>query len=227
MDFDKHADLMQKVEEIHEDLKPYVFQHTKFSGLNHPLVQEIPLFDITRCAMINARYAQKREAVAKALADGNWSQLVMLHERPYRFEALQGILDKVSQDELPGLISWVWTDSENIWQHQKAWKEMWVSLDNPHAAMDELETLAYGSMPAEITIFRGITARSRNRDGLSWTTNLEKARWFANRFAPPNPTIICGEVDKAKIFAYFARRNESEIVVDPRHIRNKRIGISA
>ena len=75
----------------------------------------------------------------------------------------------------------------------------------------------YKNLPESIRVYRGV-AVGRNPKGLSWTNNLEKARWFSNRFNNENEVgyIQTVVVNKKDILAYFNTRNEDELVCDIR-----------
>ena len=47
--------------------------------------------------------------------------------------------------------------------------------------MDKDEYEAYQMLPDIIDIYRGVGNKS-NPNGISWTTNFEMAKWFANRW---------------------------------------------
>jgi hypothetical protein len=82
--------------------------------------------------------------------------------------------------------------------------------------MDEDERLALAKMPTEFTVYQGCT--DERDDGWSWTTIEETARWFARRFADlehANPVLRVARVKLNDVTAYFTRRNESEILIDP------------
>lgn len=68
-----------------------------------------------------------------------------------------------------------------------------------------------------LTVYRGVSFDGKP-EGLSWTTDLEKARWFANRFKSDNPKVYKMEIDLMdytdSILAYFSNRGESEVVID-------------
>jgi hypothetical protein len=74
-------------------------------------------------------------------------------------------------------------------------------------------------LPRTLTIYRGY--RYRNADGWSWTLDQKKAMWFANRLEVlgGKPKVATGKVKKSDVIAYFSRRKEKEIVVDPSKIR--------
>ena len=65
--------------------------------------------------------------------------------------------------------------------------------------------------------------------GLSWTQDREQAIWFAKRFHAVHGErgkVIEGICKKADVLAYFAGRDEQEIVVDPEKVmKQKRAAI--
>ena len=76
-----------------------------------------------------------------------------------------------------------------------------------------------------INIYRGQTYDSTPlSDALSWTLDKSKAKWFANRFNSCG-TVYKGKVKLKNVLAYIGHRDESEILVEYKHILNvKKIG---
>ena len=80
--------------------------------------------------------------------------------------------------------------------------------------MDKKEKAEFATFPDRLTIFRGQGGRRGLGQGLSWTINQAKAEWFARRYSFLGPPFVASAwVFKRDVFAYFTRRNESEIVV--------------
>jgi hypothetical protein len=78
------------------------------------------------------------------------------------------------------------------------------------------------SLPERVTIYRGQLAA--RRAGISWTTDREVAEWFARRWAMMlggEPELISGHVERSNVIAAFTGRNESEVLVLPRHVRDR------
>jgi hypothetical protein len=67
-----------------------------------------------------------------------------------------------------------------------------------------------------ITIYRG--SGDGIREGYSWTTSLETATWFANRFGKEG-SIYRGKIACDNVFDYFPNRNEEEVLVNPKDVR--------
>lgn len=205
-------------EPLNPELRPYV-QNSKGIGpmLHHPLVIEM-FFVPGKCALLNAQYEMKKQALAKAEENGNWSSYIFLHERPYRVRALRSAMRR-GCNPAHAQVAATWLDSENIWQHRASWFEIWSGLSSPRLTMNEEEAAHYASLPETITIHRGIRGRRLSRRGLSWTLDRERAVWFARRFTKKEnqPVVLSAEVKKANILALFDGRNESEIVILPKH----------
>ncbi len=74
-----------------------------------------------------------------------------------------------------------------------------------------------------LTVYRGVRGGSRPR-ALSWTLDEAKAEWFARRFAFDRPgELYAAEVQPEAVLGIFHGRAESEVVVDPRHLRKIRL----
>jgi hypothetical protein len=80
----------------------------------------------------------------------------------------------------------------------------------------------YEALPDLVPIWRGREA-GRER-GLHWTIRRALAEDFARgkRCWNRNPTLVSAEIPKQHILAVFVSRDEDEIVVDPRRLRNVR-----
>lgn len=68
------------------------------------------------------------------------------------------------------------------------------------------------------TIFQGCATHHEGA-GLSWTLDLEQARWFADRH--PDPTVWSGVVDAADILAYLNAKEEQEVLVLPERVSER------
>ena len=69
-----------------------------------------------------------------------------------------------------------------------------------------------------VTVYRGVTPyNAKNIRALSWTLDRKTADWFAHRFGEEG-TVYEAQIRKEHILALFTGRNESEVIVDPRHL---------
>jgi hypothetical protein len=198
------------MEALHADLIPYVAD----GMIRHPLVVQLFPADVS---FINQLYRQKLDKLAKAEAEGDWSQYITLHERPYHLGALCAAINMGLSDE-PSyyweLVGDVWRGSENIYQNLSEWKKLWASaIDDRQACMSSNDLHIFYSLPKQLEVWRGVSYKS-GVTGLSWTLNPGKAAWYAKRYRsePHVPFLAKGLVNKRDVLAYFGERDESEII---------------
>lgn len=215
-----------KQEPLHPELALYRSKAGPFDMINHPLVQSLPHHEMLN-AQLNAQLAYKQEALLRAESSRDWHSYVFLHERPYRVNALATLAHRLSGTKYWALLGSVWIDSENIWQNQRVWRNLWLGRD-PHQYRTKLHTDSFRSrcmeaserkslrkMPDEITVYRGGRAEHRTAaSGYSWTLSLDKAQWFAGRPLLDGETGVVYKrtISKAQALAYFTGRGEEEIV---------------
>ena len=198
-------------EALHPALVPYL--ETSDAGwamLRHPLVYQVPFFSN---GSANAYYEQKRKASEEALEKKNYKQFVWLFERPYRVEAFIKVADKLSDTDYWRLLSDIWIDTENQYAYLKEWKKLLGSKrSSRHYIMTEEDDNILRALPELVTIYRGCQ-KGLNEDGLSWTLDKAKAKFFANRFGKKG-IILERTVSKNDIVAVLTGRGESEVICE-------------
>jgi hypothetical protein len=180
--------------------------------LQHPLVYSVPHFPQLNDLM-NRHLKEKQEKLKQALRDKDYSTYVFAHERPYRLNGFGEVQDLLGDVEYWELLADIWTDSENIHQNKDVWE---LCLSSHRTARERFmsaeERKHFNRLPETLTIFRG--CQRRNRNGLSWTLERDKAAWFAQRFSHGGkPIVLEKQVNKADVFAYKDNRNEREIIL--------------
>lgn len=202
-------DLLTRDEPLHPDLEEHLVMTDFGRMVHHPLVIE----HSPRPALVNYRYEAKRKALHEAMAASDWHQVVWLHERPYRLDAFINISDRLDDDNYWSLLADIWIDSENIWQNLDQWRQLFESTRSG-SPMTEEEEAALAAMPDPVPVYRG-GVEDANEYGLSWTTDRERAEWFAVRMTADDEVgvVLDGLVAKEHVAAYFTGRGESEIVV--------------
>jgi hypothetical protein len=130
-----------------------------------------------------------------------------------------------SSEDVAQLVGQLWIDSENIWQNRPTWTRIWRALKETHAAMRLADATIFSALPDPFAVYRGVADRYYDTwRGLSWTLDQDKAHWFAQRLAEKydQPIVLSGTIRKKYAFAYFTERNESEVVLWPRHIQDRK-----
>lgn len=220
---------------LHEDLADHVQEEhfRSFKGMrtiHHPLVV-MPLFSEAMHGEANRLYEYKRQRVAEARDLRDWHRFVMLHERPYRYDAFYEIQKLVPRSQWWRLFSYAWTDSENIRENAEGWRELWTIWRQAMIGRDSAMDTAILGLPEAATVYRGY-AHPRAKLGLSWTLDQSKARWFARRYrqldgGATGAWVAQAMCDRRSVLAYFQNRGEEEIVVFPEEltaIRQRKIG---
>ena len=216
---DALQDVLTRREELHADLQPYVVDHPSLGQmLQHPLAYQIPYFPQSN-ALINLQYQHKLEMLDAARKAKDWDQVIGLHERAYRWEALDALADQLTDEQLAQSFAWVWIDSENIWQNHEIIEGLIPRIRNqafrPYL-MDRVDLKRFAALPTMVHAYRG--CQQHNRRGLSWTLDRDKAIWFAKRYTRngDKPLLLSAEIAKPDILFYSIGRNEDEIVLsDP------------
>lgn len=140
--------------------------------------------------------------------------IVHIH-KPFHIPFLMRLQPYISKDDYSKLLAQVWTGTE--FPHQNGVPFMIESFQNANILklMNDDELKVYQELPELITIYRGLQTKDATILGLSWTTDKEKAIWFASRWKEEHPIILEAKIRKEDIFAYKTERGESEVIVNP------------
>lgn len=191
--------------------------------LNHPFCF-IHGFDMPRrlnagdiVEQVNSRYARFQGFCA----EGDWESAIFSVERPYRPRFLTQMIESYGISPLYSVISAVWTDTETVHDDWETWVYIWTEVeaakgsDGSHELMTEDEGRFFAKLPSRFVVYRGFNVEE-GECGWSWTLDRTKAEWFARRLADADaqPRVATMKIRKAHALAYFAGRNEAEIVVN-------------
>jgi hypothetical protein len=210
--------LREKVEELHDDLKPYAFQNKALFCIHHPLMIVIPYFDREHNAVHNYNYKLKLEDLKMWEEKREWQRYVRVYERPYRLQAFMDIADKLTDAEYWDTASWIWIDTENQHEFISEWLDI-LSSDrgSKECFMDLNEQEFLKSLPDTVTIYRGCY-EDLNEEGLSWTLDKKVAEMFSqHKYYNRNdwtPVVLEQTVNKKDIFAVKLGRKESEVILN-------------
>ncbi len=138
--------------------------------------------------------------------------------KPYGLTFLKFIREYLSTKDLSLILADAWIRSENPNMDANVTKsdlvEMFQQSDKDILMSDD-ERRLLESFGETVTVHRGVTSyNAKNVKALSWTTDKERAEWFAHRFGECG-TVYRAQIRKRNILAFFIGRNESEIVLNP------------
>ena len=146
-----------------------------------------------------------------------------LVNKPYTLAFLKFSQPYLSEQDFGQILSSAWILNESPNDDANMTRRELVSAFtsvSPEYLMDEEELREFGELDDTITVYRGVTPHNaKNIKALSWTLDRNTAEWFAHRFGEEG-TVYEAQIDKEHICALFTGRNESEIIVDPRYLRD-------
>lgn len=163
-----------------------------------------------------------RKCIEEEIDNSNLYRVYILIRKPYRLSFLKYCEPYLSEKDLAELFADAWVSSENPNQDANCPISYLVKMFkkcNKQYLMQEKDYKVYQSLPDTFTIYRGV-AVNRNPKGLSWTQNLETAKWFAHRFDTNEKKgyIQTAIAKKENVLAYFNTRNEDEIVYNSKKL---------
>lgn len=155
--------------------------------------------------------------------------LVGIIAKPYRTAFLKMTLPYIDKYDLGYALECIWKSCDYVNVDRIISRTEFVELFKeaaPETLMTEEERDILRSLPDTIEVYRGVNSVSAHPvNGLSWTRDLKKAVWFADRFRNASDEYT-GEVYKAtvckkNILAYFSY--EDETVVDFRKLKPEKL----
>ena len=201
-------ELLTRKEELNPILQLCLVDGPFGMSIEHPLIKEI-FYNEQFNALYNEQFKRKTEELKKCLDEKNYHSYIFWHERPYRLQAFTKIMSLMEPATYWELLRDVWIDSENIFQNFKLWKKLLTAkVSSKESFMNAEEKEHLASLPDVITIHRGYRTSPK---GFSYTLDLAKAHWFADRFSK-NGKVKTIQINKSQVFAYLKSRNEQEII---------------
>ena len=123
----------------------------------------------------------------------------------------------ITKKECGNLLAGQWTLIEVMNHDTNVTKNQilsWIKEADKDLLMDSEELALYNAFPEVATIYRGC-GKPTGKKGLSWTTNKQKAEWFADRFKEKKSGFVYrANIRREDIVFYTDSRSEQEVVVD-------------
>ena len=222
---------------LHPELHEYVVWDGPFGPMfDHPLVRDMFLqFTAARPELrphgnadfvipagleaINDAVERSCKCRDKAFEKKDWFSFIFNHERPYRVDALLGLLRDIRTAQFGRLVRSVWMDAEEIMAACDEWTEVWAHVYHCgklnwrfKRLMGTSDRRIFDALPEVVTVYRGCRSEDEVL-GYSWSLRRSTAEWFATRDASEG-VLAEAEVHRSLVMAYFDERNEAEVVVD-------------
>lgn len=129
-----------------------------------------------------------------------------------RMPQLIALHDQMDQPDWLRLLGENWSCCDNIGQHRLVLRRLLPSSGPVLEMMDAAELIAYRSLPARLTVFRG--CGEINMLGACWSLDRDVAARFPtlNRYQQPAPLLVTATVRRDRVLALKLDRDETEII---------------
>jgi len=217
--------LKLKKEPLRPDLRKFLDQYGPLGAtLRHPLLVQQGV-DEERAAWINWFIDYKQKKMERLREKGDWFGVLGGYETAFLVHGFVKEIEHFDDATYWKALAEVWTMQEQLWPNRKLLLDL---LRSPRPKRDKLMTTSelrsHAKLPDTVNIHRGYVGQRGK--GLSWTIDEDKAIWFAKRFAmiegQGKPRLISGVAKKIDVLAYFTRREEAEIVIDPEKVKRQK-----
>lgn len=222
-------------EELCDELKEFVVDYGDWAVSKHSLVYDPFPVDLNKKTLknweANYRFQKSMEKLNLSIIDEDFEQALFHVSEAYKleffFEYHEEIYEKYGEEKYYQIFrNWFQFKSYHHYCCD-LYSEILEYGNNPRNMMDVEEKIDYGSLPAEITIYRGISYHEGidyldidDLIGNSWTLNIQDAKSYINdsrnnRFSElPYSYILKTRIPKSDVIAYFTENGEHEIFVD-------------
>ena len=194
------------------ELEAHVSVHPTFGRMiHHPLVVGI----VAAPGHLNQQYLFKLENM-KGMSAG--IGLLEYYERPYRLATALAWWEKglVDKSEMPKILGFAWMDYEDIDTIRDPLIRKVVRAFRAVGFFSDREGV---SAPTEDTV----VYRGGSPSGIAWSTSIGIAEWFARRWNyhdGKNLVVYRATAKPSSVLAMLFGRNEEEVVVRPRMLRD-------
>ena len=148
--------------------------------------------------------------------------IIILLNKAYYMTYLKFTEPYFSKKDFSELLRECWVQQEypnrdNNVNHRTLIKWFRNATNSSLMEKEEIKKLRNLKLECEVeglTLYRGVEFDGKP-DGLSWTTSLEKAKWFSKRFKSGNSKVYKLTIKNSNnLLAYLDNRNEQEVIVD-------------
>ena len=198
--------------ELHPDLQ----SHLRNGWITHPLLK-LQYWKPGDNRRINTLYEHRLNRAQSARQSNDWDTLIALHRPTEREMAFYENCEHMERADHYRISGNIWTDPEII-RSGSCFVAGVISASDDfsvrRAIMSDNELAELDSLPDRLQIFR--SHLEWNRDGFCWTLDRNIALDFA--YGYDWPCLTTANIAKSDALAFFQRRGESEIIVNPSNV---------
>ena len=157
-----------------------------------------------------------RKQFEQIINESSLTQLFIMMNKPYRLTFLKYIMPYISKEDCGIILNTYWLSIEDISGDKNVSTRDIVKIfkyADKRTLLSENNYEFYKSLPERITLYRGVTNHNKDKkQAMSYTTDIEVARWFAKRFKSQGE-IWKINIPKRKVLSVI-NSNEKEVIVD-------------
>lgn len=197
--------------------------------LHHPIIRDIyqvikndngipELINVTEKGNWDKIKEQFKELILKTK---KIQDFYLIFNKPYMAVFFKYINQYLSEEDYNNFLKFLWSYMEYPNNDKNVRKSEFIEYFkkvNKDLIMNSEEQNTYNLLPNEVIVYRGVKPGSSHK-ALSWTLNLKVATWFADRFEK-NGKVYKATIPKKYILTYIGERNEFEVVLDYRKLKN-------
>ena len=157
-------------------------------------------------------------------------RIYMLINKPWRITWLKYVESYLSDKDFAEYLADAYVSEEmpNLNPNIKPTEIVkWFKRADKRILMDDEEYDKWSNLSDTVTVYRGVS-HNGTENGISWTTNYDTAKWFADRFSTDEhrARIYQADIPKEHCLCCFDCRGEHEIIVDIKSIKDRIIQIA-
>lgn len=192
---------------------------------NHPFTSSwYTMLDDGRLVDLHDKDVRKqwRSEMSEHIDEVDLMRLFVMLDKKYILLFLRFVAKHMNNKDLGRVLRSFWQSVESISLDADVSGETmtsWFKRADKSSLMDSEGRAIYDSLPDTVTLYRGVTSINRRKTkALSWTTDREVAKWFAERFNTGTGEIWMIRVPKERILCVF--KHENEVIVDLYRYKN-------
>lgn len=168
----------------------------------------------TELLRMSARWPHFAEMFEERANARDWEGLFCLVGRDNAFEMLMAIASELNAEDRGPAMRTAWEMPDHISAVASLWRILFRSGEwSAPQMMTVEEQTELAAMPERMTLYRGFCSVRGKWCGMSWTDDIDTARFFS-RYRTLEPSIAIATISKRSVAAFIkARGSEREFIV--------------
>lgn len=205
------------------DMAPVIITHPFFTSGITALRNDDGSMRMVNITENKNDLAEARRAMEELIMEQkNAASVFSLVRDSFQLAFFKHVSAFLSDKDYGELLAHAWTTDENANNNVNVSPaetiRMFKKAKSQYLMTDEERTYL-ANLPEEFAVYRGANMLEPP-DGFSWSTERRVGEWFAKRFDSQEPFLYKATAAKKDVLAYFSSRDEYEVVVDWRKLKD-------